>query len=161
MVPEQTSILRRKLTAPKTENGNNQNILIVKNGQLYLLKHLAGRGGIRSVLKKQMKTEEDVRLPASGRALVLNKHNSRQLNVSNRVRYEEALSKALSACKFPDMALSVRWLLRHMPLTQIAAKDPEYRVVHPYAAPDADTFLQWNIGKQRAAEVIPSTLSKF
>ncbi|KAJ9586306.1 hypothetical protein L9F63_020014 [Diploptera punctata] len=156
VVPEQTSILRRRLTntatPPKQENGNNQSILIVKNGQLYLLNSGAGRGGIRSVLKKPIKTEEEVKLPVTSRAIVLNKQNSRQITVSNKMRYEKALSKALSACKFPDVALSVRWLLRHMPLVKSTARDPDYRVVHPYAAPDDITFLQWNVGKQRAAE---------
>ena len=111
----------------------------MKSGQLYLVRH-----PVRSVLKKPE------------RALVLNKQNSRQVNLSSRVRYEDALSWAVAACKFPDLALSVRWLLRHMPITHPSAKDPDYRVVHPYAAPDDSTFLQWNIGKQRAAEVSSS-----
>lgn len=60
---------------------------------------------------------------------------------------------AIESCKFDDVAVAARWLLRHMPLVSPAAKDIEFRMVHPYAAPNEDTFLQWNIGKRRAAEV--------
>lgn len=60
---------------------------------------------------------------------------------------------AIESCKFDDVAVAVRWLLRHMPLVSPAAKDIEFRMVHPYAAPSEDIFLQWNTGKQRAAEV--------
>jgi len=60
---------------------------------------------------------------------------------------------AIESCKFDDVAVAVRWLLRHMPLVSTAAKDIEFRMVHPYAAPSWDTFLQWNIGRRRAAEV--------
>jgi hypothetical protein len=62
-------------------------------------------------------------------------------------------SVAIESCKFDDVAVAVRWLLRHMPLVSPAARDIEFRMVHPYAASSEDTFLQWNIGKRRAAEV--------
>lgn len=189
----------------------DQSFLIIKNGQLYLLKHVQNsatvsvlaakssakqcdsiqkqrsilltdsksllsspvrsvKGGI-SLLKKQasaqvpqsmlspstvkpqdMDKSQNARLLISGRSLVLNKANSRHITQSNKIRYGEALSVAIESCKFDDVAVAVRWLLRHMPLVSPAARDVEFRVVHPYAASSEDTFLQWNIGKRRAAE---------
>jgi hypothetical protein len=62
-------------------------------------------------------------------------------------------------CKFDDIALALRWLLRHIPLVSPFARDPDFRVLHPYAARSEAIFLQWNIGKQRAAEVGPIGLA--
>jgi hypothetical protein len=62
-------------------------------------------------------------------------------------------SAAIELCKFDDISLALRWLLRHIPLVSPFARDPDFRVLHPYAAHNEATFLQWNIGKQRAAEV--------
>jgi hypothetical protein len=62
-------------------------------------------------------------------------------------------SAAIQLCKFDDISLALRWLLRHIPLVSPFARDPDFRVLHPYAARNEATFLQWNIGKQRAAEV--------
>jgi hypothetical protein len=69
------------------------------------------------------------------------------------IGYDFICSAAVESCKFDNIALAVRWLLKHMPLISPAARDPEFRVLHPYAAPSEATFLQWNVGKQRAAEV--------
>jgi hypothetical protein len=60
---------------------------------------------------------------------------------------------AIESCKFDNVAVAVRWLLRHMPLISPTARDIEFRMVHPYAAPSEATFLAWNVGKRRAAEV--------
>jgi hypothetical protein len=62
-------------------------------------------------------------------------------------------SAAVEMCKFDDISLALRWLLRHIPLVSSFARDPDFRVLHPYAAWSEAAFLQWNVGKQRAAEV--------
>jgi hypothetical protein len=62
-------------------------------------------------------------------------------------------SAAIELCKFDDISFALRWLLRHIPLVSPFARDPDFRVLHPYAASSEDAFLEWNVGKQRAAEV--------
>jgi len=48
---------------------------------------------------------------------------------------------------------AIRWMVRNLPLVSAESQNPEYQVLHPYCAPDMNTFLSWNIGKQRACEV--------
>ncbi|XP_069692593.1 uncharacterized protein D12 isoform X2 [Periplaneta americana] len=131
-----------------------QSVLIVKNGQMYLLKPTAAlpRQDGKSLLKKQPAENTDSRLMLSGRTLVLNKGSSQQAMHLSRARHEDALNAALEHCKFEDIATAVRWLLRHMPLVSASAQEPEFRVLHPYTALDENSYLRWNIGKRRASE---------
>lgn len=166
------SALAAKSNSKKFDSApKQQDILLsdtVKGSQSLLSNQMrSAKGGI-SLLKKQINTvvlptvvkpenvdkSEDARLLITSRTLVLNKANSRQITHSDRMCYLEDLNAAIELCKFDDISLALRWLLRHIPLVSPFARDPDFRVLHPYAACNEATFLQWNIGKQRAAEWI-------
>lgn len=53
-----------------------------------------------------------------------------------------------------DVWRAVRWMVKSLPLVHSDAKHPEFKILHPYCAPDEKTFCSWNVGKQRACEVI-------
>nr|CAD7417213.1 unnamed protein product [Timema poppensis] len=87
--------------------------------------------------------------------LGINQTHSAML-VSKCFEYEEKVSQAVSRCKFPNQAMCVRWLLRHLPLVSTQASDTDYKSVHPFCASSATNFIQWNVGKQRSSGVAPS-----
>ncbi|XP_026275146.1 YEATS domain-containing protein 2 [Frankliniella occidentalis] len=69
--------------------------------------------------------------------------------------YREILRSSIRACpKGPeeDVWRAVRWMVKSLPLINREAKNLEFKILHPYCAPDEKTFCSWNIGKQRACE---------
>ncbi|KAK3929450.1 YEATS domain-containing protein 2 [Frankliniella fusca] len=68
---------------------------------------------------------------------------------------QQALLSTIQACpKGPeeDVWRAVRWMIKNLPLINSEAKNLEFKILHPYCAPDEKTFCSWNIGKQRACE---------
>uniref|UniRef100_A0A1B6C2D5 YEATS domain-containing protein n=1 Tax=Clastoptera arizonana TaxID=38151 RepID=A0A1B6C2D5_9HEMI len=85
--------------------------------------------------------------------ICLNKAESRKINFDARMnRLKNSISQLIENCKFTDTELSVRWLVKGLPLITPEATEWIYKVIHPYSAPSLTVFKSWPVPKQFASE---------
>lgn len=65
------------------------------------------------------------------------------------------------ATKLKTVESLIQWFFRRWPIITKLALDPAYKQVHPYSCPTEEEFCQYNVGKQRSAEVYSQTLGKI
>ncbi|XP_034257093.1 YEATS domain-containing protein 2 [Thrips palmi] len=77
--------------------------------------------------------------------------------------YREVLKSVVKYCPNggeDDVWRAVRWMIRNLPLINSEAKHPEFKILHPYSAPNEEIFCSWNIGKQRACEWLRAKIAR-
>lgn len=70
---------------------------------------------------------------------------------SKRELYEATL-RSIDVANIVDTEALIRFIIRRLPIVTRDARDPEYKLMHPYAYCSEEEYLAHNIGKQRALE---------
>ncbi|EFN63833.1 YEATS domain-containing protein 2 [Camponotus floridanus] len=70
---------------------------------------------------------------------------------SKRELYEATL-RSIDIANIVDTEALIRFIVRRLPIITRDARDPEYKLMHPYACCSEEEYFAHNVGKQRALE---------
>lgn len=70
---------------------------------------------------------------------------------SKRELYEATL-RSIDLANIVDTEALIRFIVRRLPIITSDARDPEYKLMHPYACSSEEEYFAHNVGKQRALE---------
>lgn len=72
--------------------------------------------------------------------------------IQSKKELYEATLRSIDIANIVDTEALIRFIIRRLPIVTRDARDPEYKLMHPYACCSEEEYFAHNIGKQRALE---------